>query len=344
MKSLGRYSKKIVSLVIAVMALTIGICSFSFKSSAAGTSASYEFYVNYSEPSSDGYNGYINVMYQAGGGYRLYTYFWVVQLVGDAAYETNESIQMVVRVRADELYIAPVYNLSTGANVTLACYDWNDDLHILGTHYLPAGNNNFSILEEDYSAAPIYGYNFKNCIISTSSGLMDVPIPEIYWNNSVDSYWLDQELNAILSALGNIDADTSTIISRLENIYNQNVVTNQKLDELKQLAEQIKAEQEESNTWLEKIWNSLQEFLGLEGEESTEDLKGKEESKELTEEEDKLLNDDDVSTDDLKLDLDANSSGIVWARVEEIVTAHETLFTTIISLLTLGVVALILNR
>lgn len=82
---MSRYSKKIVSLVIAVMALTIGICSFSFDSYATDNII---VQVPYSEPTTSDYSGYINVLYvNSNGQYGVWTTSWFIQ----PEHQNNES-------------------------------------------------------------------------------------------------------------------------------------------------------------------------------------------------------------------------------------------------------------
>lgn len=290
MKSLSRYSKKIVSLMIAVMVLTIGVCSFSFESKA-----SEAFYVDYNEPTSNENSGYINILARSKitGVKLLHTFYWTIEPYTQLDASSLSATHMSINLTNNGTVTFNAYcSGSVKADVTIMFYDGN-------------GNAESNYINDTISSGEIF---------------------RTYSLNSSSLYYY--EGYQVFGNYGNITSDFAS--SFFTVVYG---------DTKKEIEEQ-----EESNTWLEKIWNSLQDFLGLEGEETIDDLSGKEESIEMAEKEEELVNDDDVSTDDLKLDLDSNSSGVVWTRVEDIVTAHESLFTTIISLLTLGIVALILNR
>lgn len=244
--------------LILCMILCIGLL-IPFESMAYGESPAMDFYVKYSEPTTSEYGGYISVAYSNNGTYRMYTYFWIFTPVGDNNYAINSGNHMFLTINSDKLTFQPFCS-SVGCDVVLCCYDWQDNLHVLNVSYLPAGTQTFEIYSDNYSATPIHGYCVGgNAHISQYSQLNYVSVPTIHWNESVDASQLDEQMARIMSSLNNIDSDTSTMISQLENIYNQNVATNQKLEDLKYFTNLIKQEQEESNTWLEKIFNWLKD-------------------------------------------------------------------------------------
>lgn len=259
--------------LICVAAILLVCLCIPFESNAYGQNDAMDFYVKYSEPSTSGYNGYISVAYKTSTSsnlYRMYTYFWTFMPDGDTEYAINNGMYMAVKVDASSISFEPVTTIAGGGQLVLACYDWNDGLHILHQAYLDYLYDSVIVYTDNYSSTPIAGYCYSgNMILKGASTLKDTNVPTIHWNESVDASTLSAQMEYIFSSLNNIDSDTSTMISKLENIYNQNVATNQKLDDMNALLEEIKAEQEESNTWLEKIFNWLKESPEQEKQEAT---------------------------------------------------------------------------
>lgn len=292
-KKMRRYKGLILS-CISVMMLVVSIFSFSFESKA---SASGEYYVPYSEPTANDKSGYFNV--DAGDGV-LYTYFW--NLTGSwATAGTPPACEMYVRFSGNNIIFHPYVYGGTGSTyITFGYYDSSGTIHFL--YYGAIGLNDYEIIQNFW--AGVKGVSFGgNCSIGAQDLSLGTPL--IHWNDSVDAQNLNTKLNAILNSLSNIDGDTSTIINKLQDIYNQDVSINSKLSAMNTLLNEIKSEQKQTNTWLEKIWNSIQEILNPNEESKEESDKLESETNDKTDKLDDL--NEQNKTDKTDIDSAANS-------------------------------------
>lgn len=359
MERLKRYNKKILALMSAFIVLVGGIFSTSFQSYAANVA----YNSVYAEPELDGNSGYLLTHTTPNGVGKLTIYYW--KITPSTGNTVNPRMDIIIN--SSNISFTPLCD-GDGSGVVgrayVVLYRMDDDGSITRVHNsLFDASQNFYVSTTVPHASSVFG-NYGS-VANTVHG-STVPSVTVTWGGTVNNYnliadvynsvmniyhqsvgtnaRLDEmirQLNILTSEIDNVEETLNSMYSlmsqyydsfdsHLQNIYNR-------------LGEQLD-EQKKSNTWLEKIWNSFQEFLGMQGEESTEELEGKEESEELTEKEDELLNDDTLNTDDLELDLDTNSSGTIWSMVDRLVQSNEKVFTALISILTLGVVALILNR
>lgn len=88
--------------------------------------------------------------------------------------------------------------------------------------------------------------------------------------------------------------------------------------------------------------DKLDEILDMEGGESTDSL-DKDSVDDVDKAESELL-DKETNTDDLEIDIDSESSNVIWIIIEDFITSNSRVFGLFISMLTLGIISLILNR
>ena len=157
-------------------------------------------------------------------------------------------------------------------------------------------------------------------------------------------------LNDALYYNGNGVGDMLALIHNKLSSYEYNYLLSMR-ESLKTLVsdfDKLYEEEQKQTSWLEKIWQSIQEFLGLEGE-SGEVLE--EEPKDtamvdLGNKEDSLLSgsNPDEASNNLVVDLDVTASASIWSIVDDLINCHPAVMTAFISILSLGIVALILGR
>lgn len=171
---------------------------------------------------------------------------------------------------------------------------------------------------------------------------------EIYWTLN-DIYATNQSM---LTKLEQIYTSVDTVETKLQSLVNIAQQIEDNTDELEGLLKtcnsylaSIQSELEEQTTWLEKIYAAIVEFLGIEGEDSVESMPD-DDMNNMLNIENELLG--DASSDDLANDLtvtiDNNSSGFIWDIINRLITSNSVLFGGVVSILSLGIVALILGR
>lgn len=243
-----KISKKI---SCTIMVLTVLVSSFfmGFESKAANT----EFYVPYSEPTCDSQSGYISVISNYDGG-SLYTYFWNLYGVWNDVGQPPD-YQMYIKVNSNNVVFHPYVYGGNSAYLTLGYYDSTGNIHMI--YYGSIGLNTYSRTET--FGVGISGYCYGGNATGFDGNYRDVVVPNIHWNNSVDGQVLSYQITQVMGQLGNIDKDTSTIISELENIYNQNVSTNQKLDNMTTLLEKLASQSAEDKQAVDEFGSNTKE-------------------------------------------------------------------------------------
>lgn len=238
-----RKSKALTSCLIAILGF-IFLCPIN--SNAAGN----EYYVSYSEPTTNELCGYLNVSASNGGG-TLYTYFWNIVPDFSEHNASDRECYMYIRVNGNSVIFHPYVYGNTGY-MTLGYYDSNGGMTIIYN-----GDIGLNTYENTQNFTGIWGLSSGGNAIFGTTGSWSTVL--VRWNQSVDVIALNSKMNEVLTELAKIEGDTSYMINQLQSIYNQNVATNQKLDSMNALLSEIKSEQKITNNWLEKIFDWLNE-------------------------------------------------------------------------------------
>lgn len=250
--------KKIMVLMSALLILLGGILSTSFNSFAEGISQNNAFYVDYPEPATSEHSGYFVVMYKVDSEYRINTFAWTINPVplsdnGDV----NEYLsEMYVQISPTSVIFSPRISQTSIFDWSMVEYTSSDYLvvHRYGDYNVLATRAKMQMMYDN-----IIGYMFNGNIGGLESSFNQVEVPEIHWTYSPEAETLYHYLELVLDELDFVGSDVSDILSEVEDIYNQNVSMNQKLEDMKALYREMIVEQQETNTWLEKIFNFLEE-------------------------------------------------------------------------------------
>lgn len=331
-----------IAFISAFVVFFAGIYLTSFRSSAKGISQNNAFYVDYAEPATSEHSGYFVVMYLVGSEYRINTFAWTINPVplsdnGDV----NEYLsEMYVQISPTSVIFSPRISQTSVFDWSMVEYTSSDYLviHRYGDYNVVAPRAQMQVMYDN-----IIGYMFNGNIGGVESSFSQVEVPEIHWTYSPEAETLYHYFELVIDELDSVGSDVSDILSEVEDIYNQNVEINKKLEDIKALYNRLIAEQEESNSWLEKIYNKIVEALGLQGEESTEALPD-EEVNSVIEEEDKLMQDTTEAENSLDFSVDSNSNNVVWNIIERVLNSNPRVFGAFIGIMTLGVITLLLNR
>lgn len=195
--------KRAKALLIAVMVLTIGVCSFSFESKA-----SEAFYVDYNEPTSNENSGYINILARSKitGVKLLHTFYWTIEPYTQLDASSLSATHMSINLTNNGTVTFNAYcSGSVKADVTIMFYDGN-------------GNAESNYINDTISSGEIF---------------------RTYSLNSSSLYYY--EGYQVFGNYGNITSDFAS--SFFTVVYG---------DTKKEIEEQ-----EESNTWLEKIFDLI---------------------------------------------------------------------------------------
>lgn len=289
-KKMSRYKGLILSCV-SMMMIVVCVCSFSFESKAQ-TPLYYEIPV--AEPTVSANSGYITVLWQnkSTGQVLPYLYYWsVTPTNSDSSTSTmsitvqkNGYLYFYVNQANSGKCVASIYEINDGGGCSLKASDvytagynifncnYSSSYKILG--YYVRGN--YGDMNDDFS----YGEN-RNFVIS--------------WSD--DDKQLEYMVNLYNKLVEN-NADNDTIISKLNSIMTTNSSIDSKISQLLDL-------QEETNTWLEKIWNSIQQFFNPDEEDKEESDKLQSESNDKTDKLDDL--NEQNKTDKVDVDSATNS-------------------------------------
>lgn len=346
MERLKRYEKQIVAIISTFVVLFGGVFSTSFQSNAIGQSSSLTFYVNYPQPYCSETKGYISLVYYhaQSSQYRLNTLFWSIEPDFDTNNGTDRTTLMDITITGNRVVLQP---WCEGGYYYYSLFEYSsqDFISLNQSGYYPP-----------IASAPKFDYTYENLVGVVFGGNVGTcnmnggyySTPTIHWANSPDANELYYRLNIIWSHLEQIDGDTTEIVNKLLDIYNQNVDINIKLDELKALHEQLIEEQQESNTWLEKIWNSIQEFFNPSEEEKTDSEQFDSETSEKSDEiggliEESTTNKPDV--DEMSNSIDSNldmTSANEYGAVLLNITENEYILQMLLIVVTVAIIAYVL--
>jgi len=256
--------------------------SFESKASNINSDTGQQFYVNYAEPATSDYEGYITLLVQntSTGAYGVETFFWY------CAANSNGNVSpcyMYITMSSSNIEFVPAgVSSADSAYYSVGCYGitgkcfWqyassssrynvnysNNGYQIVAYKYngnvgaiagTPASSHTaFSVYFND-SASAVLLQEIINLLLSSNDINSDVLSTVLKIYNSVDG--VEQSLVSIQTYLQSCDI-------RLSNIYWQ-------LDSLLKKVDTLIAEEEESNSWLEKIFNWLQDSPEQEKQEAT---------------------------------------------------------------------------
>lgn len=253
---------------IKIGVLLMLLCScMSVLVSLDARAASYEFYKDYAEPAVSESQGYITfLLYDSSNGYYTNTYFWTTfgtsggvespiyadititgttfkfTIGGNSAANVEPYYSLYQITDAGNFYHAKssatsAYSKTFSGNVL----GWQVKGNV-GALSTSISNTEFAVFYSTDGSAVLLRDIFS--VLNESASLnadMYNAVYSIY--NSVDS--VEGKLDSVVSYLKSIDSDLSDISSELDDIYDK--------------ADAILSEQKETNTWLEKIFDYLNE-------------------------------------------------------------------------------------
>lgn len=344
---LSRYKKVILSF-LCVLTVAVSVCSFSFKSSAAVID---EYYLDYAEPACGSTQGYISlaVRKDSTGVIDIHTFFW-----SSHAYDNGQEIpcDMFCDMDIGAIRFRPYVDT-----------DYADDALILLTHidqngvYIPYSPRDISTGAPSWSwqnnGYTLLGFKYGGNVLA------DFEIPQSY---KFALYFSDdgsaQQLMYIYSLISSSQYLEQEQLNKLTSIINSNNSIDDKLGYIKEFARTIHnnlidvknelaeliEEEKKQTSWLEKIWESLQEFVGRKpDEEATAPADPEDNLGNMQESEEILLPDTSDAEESLDVELNSGFGVLTWL-VDSFAKLDPGIFSTFLTMLTFGVIALILGR
>lgn len=355
MERLKRYNKQIVAFVSAFVVLVGGVLSTSFQSVASSEmNKGYVFDLNYAEPSTSDNQGYVCIFTQSSSGiYGVTTYFWntlaVVSGQDSPAYGIltfsgntfNFAIGGVTNSASGYYSITQIgdtgnwWNIKNSSSETLTVDFGSQGKTILGFHY--KGNvgscntlsmNSFTVYFSSDSSA-IY--------------LRDV------WDLIHATYYQNEEIISELETLYSLQSNRlSQVVSWLETINGNATLIDNKLYQLIQKGNEILEEERKQTTWLEKIWNSIQEFFNPSEEEKTDSEQFDSETTEKSDEIGGLVEESKTEkpdVEDMSNSIDSNldmTSANEYGAVLLNITENEYILQMLLIVVTVAIIAYVL--
>lgn len=368
MEKVNRYKKQITSVLCTILLLFGCVCSFSFDSKAEEDifPEGHVFYTNYPEPAKSESQGYVHVLLynQDRDNYYMVTYFWTISSTQSEGIPTGCQ-GMVTLTNSTFEFNIQAQNNTTGIFYTLYHINATGDYRCVMASSSEKYMRNW---EEIYQGdvrligwksggnAYIKGENFNTDFTvyysddGSSRLLMDILdyLDTINSQNILSSHGIWEQLVSILNETENIEDQIVGILDYLEQFETKLDSFSDDFDYLKKRADRIVALQKDTNTWLEKIWNSIQEFFNPQDDEKDVTDKFEEDNKAQSDK----LNDLNEQNKTDKVDVD-NASGSVdgyidgnaisnYGELLKIFTNHEYILRCILVVLAVGLVSYVL--
>lgn len=347
--------KKLLLIFPVILVLLIPYTSFS-------VSAIKDFVFAVSEPPVDSYHGYIVIPYYNSqlNHYQASMLYWVIT---PTVKTDNDTAPVVTLDYQPENYRFQLQFMTAQSDVSYTVAVYNT-VGVLANSTSTGGNTYCSGVKViSYSSSPTF---------STSFG------PSILFYNPIFQgvTFLDQD-DFAPSSLGSasiIWGDDSAIYEELYNVNNKLFdlinsldFTNEQLEQIYDLLSEylnniylIDRSIEDTLTWFydEFFWWSYEvqgnqeriiELLEnlVEGtEEFTESSTLSDEQNELNRVENELLNNESASSaqEDIKIEVNGNAMSYIWDLITQFLNSNSKIMGMVITILSLGIIALILNR
>lgn len=347
---MSKSGKKIISSLMCILTLIIGVCSFSFISYGADLPI---YNLQFSEPSYGENQGYINVLVQRNdtGARSVRTFFWITNgLLSDSNGDVYQPLSVQCQLSSTGItfvkYGFGAAQQNVESNMSIFELDQSGYTKFLGSRQ--TGEGSLSVSWTDYQTL---GYIVKGNVHSVS-GTWTTPFDVSYIGDDTSSYvwqviqevrksnelwerfesqYLSNYINVLNSMLQE-DYKQSVALERIQNLTNSLLgevhgwfpVLNGQLtnivSELKNVESRLDSlieEQKKSNSWLEKIWNSIREFINPtdEDKQKTDDYNNSSSSQKN--EMDELNKDNQLDTPDIDDSSSAVDENIDYDSMDE---------------------------
>lgn len=270
-------SKKIIiGLLLSV--LIVG----QFTTDAYAVYKGTEFSVNYAEPSTSDTQGYINLFlrHNSSGQTTVTTTFWYCIATTNGI---DSPCGVYIDVKPTHVKIGPYGSMgATGAYIAVSRHESNGNVSFLHS-------SNSTAYNESYADWTIIGYKYSGNVAQVNSYIYPNDFFTVYYSEDesamllYDLYNLIQSQDPspylaeirdsalrIINQNSNMASKVSNLVTYLKSVDSKMSGVQEQLDELYALSDKMLSEQKESNTWLEKIFNYLNESEERQKEQATQ--------------------------------------------------------------------------
>ena len=331
-------------LIVPILCIVLVPCT-SFSVSAAD----YNFVFNISEPVVDNWTGYViqpRSTY-SNSSISCDLYFWVITPLGDYSlsfptvnyfYTGSSTILQFSSSASDESYFCTVYatnSYSNGSGSVIV-----KDSFVINQ----STSRDITLLKGSYDI--FWRPQFKNIVSPDESWPGGGSSYTVTWADDVAIYneliEANSKLTDLINGLDLTNEQLVDIYDKLHQIYGSLDTIDWTLTEFYDYfywyAAAVEFDVHKIMTLLETLVEGTEEF--------TESSTLSDEQNELNRVEDELLNNEDASDaqNDIKVEVNENAMSFIWDFITRFFNANPKLMGLVVSILSLGIIALILNR
>lgn len=335
-------------LILPILCIVLFSCTSFFASAA-----DYNFVYNISEPIVDNWTGYI-IQPRSNYSYSSIScdlYFWVITPISDyplafptvSYYYTGSSTTLTFTpTGSDEIYFVTVYATNSYAN--------GSGTVIVKDSFVIQDDIDRTVTLSRGSYDIFWRPQFKNVVSADGSFPSSGASYTVTWGDDV----------AIYNEIVEVNNNLIDLISGLD-LTNDQLATTYSL--LSDYLKKIYSNTDDISATLERIWEDfyywtwqvdadnariieLLEALVNGSEEFTESSTLSDKQNEMNNIEDDLLNNEAASDaqNDIKVEINENAMSYIWELITSFLSSNPKVFGLFISILSLGIIALVLNR
>lgn len=253
-----------------VFALGIVCCGLVFTSIESNAAADFVFYLNYPEPAVSSTQGYLQVLLRNTytGEYNVGTFFWNTVAVNSAGVQVP--VVADINISSDQM----VFNLISSGTVSSVYYNLYEIT--VTPKYVCRASKTSGTTTYRYADSGWYAQAWKCSGNANVNGIANTINFDAYFNSNGYAELLERIIlllneegarqgsiqlivNSILNSVDTVEQQLTSVISYLQSVDSELDSIKAELQLIYQKADALLLEQKVSNTWLEKIFNFLEE-------------------------------------------------------------------------------------
>lgn len=347
--------------IMCIVSAFVLFCGFVFSSplkvnAAQVQETGQEFYLHYAQPSTSSNQGYVNILFQRGTTYYVETYFWSMEgLNNEGAITTMKGNVIVDYSSITFTGYGNIGNTFAACTYSLYKFDrYGNCLHLQTSrdsrYYESLGATAIGCMAygnvelEDYTVKR----NFTVYYATDGSSLLLMDVVDLLtwtYNLDVDIY---NTAYSILNSVDGLENQLTSVINYLKSVDDKLPDIQDKLNDIYDKLDDILEEEKKQTSWLEKIWNSIQEFFTPDEKDKETTDKLEEQSKEQSSQLDELNKQNqteklDPSTSSGSVDANVDTNAITnYGTVLQVVTNHDYVLRSMLLVVSVGLVAYVL--